>query len=77
MTDKLLKASHYGDRENKAVFSVLIELAQILGTQKEQFVLVGGSVPSLLFENAIPEHVGTLDIDLNLNPDGNLLRINR
>ena len=68
-TDKLLKASHYGDRENKAVFSVLIELAQILGTQKEQFVLVGGSVPSLLFENAILEHVGTLDIDLNLNPE--------
>lgn len=69
MADTLLKASHYGDRENKAVFSVLIELAQVLGSKNAKFVLVGGFVPSLLFKNAVPEHVGTLDIDLNLNPE--------
>lgn len=69
MNEKLLKASDYGDRENQAVFQVLVELAQILGAQHGSFVIVGGSVPSLLFENATPEHVGTLDIDLDLNPD--------
>lgn len=69
MNEKILKASDYGDRENQAVFQVLIELAQILGSQHGNFVIVGGSAPSLLFDNAKPEHIGTLDIDLDLNPE--------
>lgn len=69
MNDKLLRAADYGERENQAVFQVLVELAQILGTQHENFVIVGGSVPSFLFKNAEPEHIGTLDIDLDLNPE--------
>jgi len=69
MNEILLKASGYGDRENQAVLQVLVELAQILGAQHGSFVIVGGSVPSLLFKNARPEHVGTLDIDLDLNPE--------
>lgn len=69
MTDSLLKAAHYGDRENKAVLMVLTELAQVLGSQSGSFVLVGGLVPGLLYENADPKHVGTLDIDINLNTD--------
>ncbi|MCU7833920.1 MAG: hypothetical protein KZQ83_01610 [gamma proteobacterium symbiont of Taylorina sp.] len=54
MNEKLLKTSDYGDRENQAVLQVLVELAQILGSQHKNFVLVGGSVPSLLFKNATP-----------------------
>lgn len=69
MSEKLLRVSDYGDRENQAVFSVLIELAQILGSQHGNFVIVGGSVPSLLFNDAKPAHIGTLDIDLDLNPE--------
>ena len=69
MNEKLLKASDYGDRENRAVLQVLVELAQILNSQNKNFVLVGGSVPSLLFNDTTPEHIGTLDIDLNLNPE--------
>ena len=69
MNEKLLKASDYGDRENQAVLQVLVELAQILDSQHGNFVIVGGSVPSLLFNDAKPEHIGTLDIDLNLNPE--------
>ncbi len=69
MNEKLFNASDYGDRENQAVLQVLVELAQILGSQHKNFVLVGGSVPSLLFKNATPEHVGTIDIDINLNPE--------
>jgi len=67
--ERLLKASDYGDRENQAVLQVLVELAQILGSQHKNFVLVGGSVPSLLFDNPVPQHIGTMDIDLNLNPE--------
>jgi len=69
MNEKLLKASAYRDRGNQAVLLVLIELAQVLGSQRGSFVLVGGSVPSLLFDSSTPEHIGTLDIDLNLNTE--------
>lgn len=69
MSDSKLRTSHYGERENKAVLRVLTELAQVLGSQRGSFVLVGGYVPALLFKNAVPEHVGTLDIDINLNPE--------
>jgi len=44
MNEKILKASDYGDRENQAVLQVLIELAQILGSQHGNFVIVGGLV---------------------------------
>ena len=47
MNESYLRASDYGDRENQAVFQVLIELAQILGAQHGNFVIVGGSVPLL------------------------------
>jgi len=69
VNEKILKASDYGDRENQTVLQVLVELAQILGSQHGNFVIVGGSVPSLLFNDATPEHIGTLDIDLDLNPE--------
>jgi hypothetical protein len=62
-------ASDYGDREVQAVTSVLLEIGQVLGAYKNRFVIVGGAVPWLLFPNARPAHVGTLDIDLNLDPD--------
>ena len=39
MKERLLKASDYGDRENQAVLQVLVELAQILGSQHKNFAL--------------------------------------
>lgn len=62
-------AADYGDRESRAVYSVLIELAQVLGAFRGKYVLVGGAVPWLLLPDAEPAHVGTLDIDLDLDPD--------
>ena len=62
-------AADYGDRESRAVYSVLIELAQVLGAFRGKYVLVGGAVPWLLLPDADPAHVGTLDIDLDLDPD--------
>ena len=62
-------ARDYDERGVKAVRSVLVELAQVLGAWRLKFVIVGGAVPWLLLPDAKPEHVGTLDIDLDLNPD--------
>ena len=61
-------ASDYREREVQAAYSVLIEIGQVLGAWRKQFVVVGGAVPWLLLRDAHPAHVGTLDIDLDLNP---------
>ena len=61
-------ARDYHEREVQAAYSVLIEIGQALGAWREKFVIIGGAVPWLLLREARPQHVGTLDIDLNLNP---------
>jgi hypothetical protein len=61
-------ANDYDDAGSRAVLSVLLEIGQILGAYLDRFVVIGGSVPWLLFPNAEPAHVGTLDIDLSLDP---------
>jgi hypothetical protein len=62
-------ARDYHEREVKAAYSVLVELGQVLGAWRDKFVIVGGAVPWLLLDEAKPKHIGTLDIDLDLNPD--------
>ena len=62
-------ARDYIERDVEAVRSVLIELGQILGAWQGKFVVVGGAVPWLLLPAARPGHIGTLDIDLDLNPE--------
>ena len=61
-------ASDYHERDVQAAYSVLIEIGQVLGAWRGKFVIVGGAVPWLLLRGARPEHIGTLDIDINLNP---------
>tara|TARA_R110002096_G_scaffold206192_8_gene392369 strand:+ start:10848 stop:11699 length:852 start_codon:yes stop_codon:yes gene_type:complete len=63
-------ATDYHDRDVRAVFQVIIELGQILVPFRNNVVLVGGSVPWLLLNHARPAHLGTLDVDLGLNPKG-------
>lgn len=60
-------AADYQEREVQAVYSVLVELGQVLGAYRDKFVIVGGAVPWLLLPNARPQHIGTVDIDLDLN----------
>jgi len=57
-------ANDYDDVGARAVLSVLLEIGQVLGAYRDRFVVIGGSVPWLLFPDAEPAHVGTLDIDL-------------
>lgn len=62
-------ANDYDDRGAKAVYAVLLEIGQVLGAYRDRFVIIGGSVPWLLFPNAQPAHVGTLDVDLSLDAE--------
>ena len=57
----------YGKREVEAARSVLVELVHLLGEFRDAVVLVGGSVPPLLFRETANDYVGTLDVDLALN----------
>ena len=63
----LKSANDYDDAGAQAVLSVLLEIGQMLGAYRDRFVVIGGSVPWLLFPDAAPSHVGTLDIDLSLD----------
>jgi hypothetical protein len=60
-------ANDYDDMGARAVYSVLLEIGQVLGAYRDRFVVIGGAVPWLLLPDAEPAHVGTLDIDLSLD----------
>jgi len=62
-------AANYDDRTTAAVKSVLIEIGQILGSFKGKFAVIGGAVPWLLLNNEEMPHVGSIDVDLSLNPE--------
>ncbi|MGB6449357.1 MAG: hypothetical protein WBE92_01245 [Steroidobacteraceae bacterium] len=66
---QLLTAQDYEDRGVRAMHAVLIELGQILGPYRDAVVVVGGAVPYLLLSGSDPPHVGTLDVDLDLDPE--------
>lgn len=61
-------AADYDDRGARAAHAVLVELGQVLGAHRDAIVVIGGSVPSLLLPGADPGHIGSLDIDLDLDP---------
>ena len=65
----MVKQSDYTEPEIQACFSVLLEIMTVLGEFRDNIVIVGGNVPSLLFPNAEERHSGTLDIDLALDSD--------
>ena len=60
-------AVDYQERTVRAVRAVLIEIAQILGSFRGRFVIVGGAVPWLLLDSDAMRHVGTVDLDLCLD----------
>jgi len=60
----------YGGRETEAAHRVLLDLGQVLGSYfADGIVVVGGWVPALLLPDATEVHVGSIDVDLALNPD--------
>jgi len=61
-------AHAYDDRSIQAVKAVLLEIGQILGSYRNKFVVIGGAVPWLLLDNPQMRHIGSLDVDLSLDP---------
>lgn len=68
MTDAHPPARAYDDRSIQAVKAVLLEIGQILGSYRNKFVVIGGAVPWLLLDNPDMRHIGSLDVDLSLDP---------
>lgn len=62
-------AADYDDRGARAAHAVLVELGQVLGAHRDAFVIIGGTVPSLLLPGAEPAHIGSLDVDVNLDTE--------
>ncbi len=58
---------------------MLVEIFQVLGSFRDKFVVIGGAVPWLLVNAPDMPHVGTVDIDLALDPaalgDGEYARL--
>ncbi len=63
----MVSKADYGQREVEAAKSVLIELVHLLGEFKDAMVVIGGSVPPLLYPDSADEYVGTTDIDVAFN----------
>jgi hypothetical protein len=61
-------AGDYLPRSFTAVRQTLAEIAQILGSFQGRFAVIGGAVPWLLLHPEDMVHIGTLDIDLALDP---------
>ena len=51
----------------EAAHRVLLEVARLLYDYRDGIVLVGGSVPGLLFDQGGSEHIGTIDVDIALD----------
>ena len=65
-TNEVNRNDYEADAVNAAK-SAMLELFHALGEYREQIMLIGGWVPDLLFPNASPRHVGSMDIDLALD----------
>jgi hypothetical protein len=63
---KLPRATQYKQHEVEAAYAVLLELGVLFQDLQEKMVLIGGFVPWLLLQGP-PDHVGTLDVDLNFD----------
>jgi len=71
MTDKPTTAAGYRSEDTALVRATCLYMATKLGDMLEEWVVVGGLVPSLLIgPESLPEgveaHVGTVDLDLGL-----------
>jgi hypothetical protein len=60
----MVTKSDYSKREVAASRSVLVELIHLLGEFSDSMVVVGGSVPPLLYPETANDYVGTLDVDI-------------
>ncbi|MCD7951203.1 MAG: hypothetical protein LUG12_13235 [Erysipelotrichaceae bacterium] len=66
ITDENLKvSSDYDVGQKEAAYKVLIELVNLFDEYKDDFRIVGGWVPYLMFPNN--QHAGSVDVDILIN----------
>ncbi len=53
--------------QTSACRAVLIEVVNVLGAFRDEFVLIGGWVPEILYPGR--KHIGSLDVDLAVSPN--------
>ena len=63
----MVTRTDYNQIAVNAAYSVLIEIARVLGEYRDSIVLIGGWVPQILFQNEGEPHTGSIDIDLALD----------
>ncbi len=59
--------NEYDSLSVEAASRVLLELARLLYEYREGIVIVGGTVPSLILDPSMPEHIGSIDVDIALD----------
>jgi hypothetical protein len=57
----------YDALQVEAARSVMLELVRLLGEYRDDIVVVGGWVPTLLIPQNKARHIGSIDVDLALN----------
>jgi len=57
----------YSQLATEAARTVMLEIVRILGEYTDNMAIIGGWVPELLFADANPRHVGSIDVDIALN----------
>jgi len=63
----LVTKSNYEKKEVDICLSVIVEVMTILGSYKNNIILIGGWVPYFILDKKGKDHVGSIDIDLALD----------
>lgn len=63
--EDLKQAADYSKGQKTAAYRIMGELVNLLGEFSENFRIIGGWVPSLLYPDS--EHIGSIDVDILLN----------
>jgi predicted nucleotidyltransferase len=63
----MVKKMNLDKAEVEAARSIMFELMSILSAFRSHLVVIGGSVPGLMFTKADKPHSGTLDVDLAID----------
>jgi len=63
----MVTAKDYPAELVQAARSVMLELSRLLSEFSDSIVIVGGWVPELIVPQDIKPHIGSIDVDLELN----------
>ena len=63
----MVTKSNYEKKEVDICLSVIVEIMTILGSYKNNIILIGGWVPYFILDKKGKDHIGSIDIDLALD----------